>query len=707
MTQWWINDVLLADAGISGMTASFRTQATSQLSFSTVALFDAAPGFAYRADVVIKRGDTLGAATKFFQGKIDRSNRAASPANEIHDYHVVDAWQDLEDTIYQESWKVGAGTFMFPKSVLGLSTTGTQITVATQIANAIAFAASVGVDIAAGTIAGSDVLWPQEVSNISVAEVIRQSLKFYPNHIAWIDYATTPPQLNVTPSTTATLREIDLSGAGIAESLSVSRRDDLMPDAVRIIYTSATVIDSETFRDGFVDQWPTAGPTGGPRVIIAEIPLAGMSMQFQKSPVEVVELPTSTATAVAYLKEKFPVIANVPDADISVTAWTRTLIPETSAETARHALTKVNPNTPRVAGTTLTHLPNELRKGSVADWMRVRVGKVHIAMTVTPSGSAAPASVEAIAKLPKGFSVVATNAATKIYKGCSQFQSGETRPSGLAQTYYTSCRAAYQWEGSVALVEAEAGSLRYHGCRINILGSADTNLTTMNAMVHAVDVDIDSGRTDLSFGPAPHLAPADILEMQRQIRSRQVTWWTTEERDSNQLGSAGGASSKGDTVTPYDTPETILDGGGGGGGGGSGAFYTFRTVASAGDDNGDIYLQGGMVSAGTGNATVAEHKIFDASSSAWGGTAGQHLYLTISGTGQATSGILDPVFNTTTGAITPSVGTVGGNTLPAVGSLSGSCKIDLGTFFTGGFAPAGAGNFNVGYCWGGFTVSRV
>lgn len=558
MIQWWINDVLLADAGISGMTASFRTQATSQLSFSTVALFDVGPAFDYRAAVTIKRGETLGTAVKFFQGKIDRTNRAASPANEGHEYHVTDAWQDLEDTIYQESWQVGVGTFMFPKAVLGMNTAGTPITVGQQIADAVTYAAGVGVDIQAGTIAAGHVLWPQEVANVSVAEVIRQSLKFYPNHIAWIDYTTTPPTLNVTAATLATVRDIDLSGDGVAESLSVSRRDDLMPDAVRIVYTSATIIDSETYRDGYLDQYP-ASPEGGPRVLVAEIELAGMKMQFQKSPVRTRTLPTSTASAQAYLKKKFPAIRNVGNDAFSVIAWEKTHIAPDTDEVDDHATTTVNPNATRLMAGDVADLPRELVQGTIADWMRRKIGRAQIKFAVQPSPTATAGDLEALAKLPKGFQVVATDAITKIYKGPSQFELGDNRPVGLAEAYYTACHAAYQWEGSVSLVEQEAGDQRYHGCRVNIINSDDTSLTTMNAMVHAVDVDIDSGLTDISFGPAPHLAPADILEMQRQLRSRPVTWWSVEERDSNKLGAAQAPSSKGDTVTPYDTPETLTD----------------------------------------------------------------------------------------------------------------------------------------------------
>lgn len=136
-----------------------------------------------------------------------------------------------------------------------------------------------------------------------------------------------------------------------------------------------------------------------------------------------------------------------------------------------------------------------------------------------------------------------------------------------------------------------------------------------------------------------------------------------------------------------------------------GAFFGKRKVVG-GAGAGDIYLQGGQVSGGTGNETVDEFKIYDASSDNWAGSAGQHLQLTVTGSGAATSGILDPVFDVTSASLSV-VSSVGGNTLPSGGSLSGKiCRISLGEFTDDGFSPALPGNINVGFCWGGYNISR-
>lgn len=138
-----------------------------------------------------------------------------------------------------------------------------------------------------------------------------------------------------------------------------------------------------------------------------------------------------------------------------------------------------------------------------------------------------------------------------------------------------------------------------------------------------------------------------------------------------------------------------------------GAFYTMRTVADAvdPDDNGDIYLQGGMVSGGTGNVVIPDIKLYDASTDAWVGTADQTLIITVTGNGQETSGILDPIYNVSTAV--DSIGAIGSNTLPEVGSVSGKiCYLLLGSYFEGGFSPSAPGNFMIGFCYGNYSKTR-
>lgn len=154
----------------------------------------------------------------------------------------------------------------------------------------------------------------------------------------------------------------------------------------------------------------------------------------------------------------------------------------------------------------------------------------------------------------------------------------------------------------------------------------------------------------------------------------------------------------------------FVEPGEGGGGGTEGAFFTMRTVTDAVDpeDNGDIYLQGGMVSGGTGNVVIPEFKLYDASTTTWVGSPspGDTLIITASGTGQVTSGILDPIWNLDDADLT--LDPIAPNTLPTASSAGTGklCHILIGSYFEGGFSPSAPGNFNITFCWGGYTVTR-
>ncbi len=602
--QWKLNGVTLAERGVEDLAVSLREMSTSTMSFSVAADFDSAPQFATGAAVVLERVTPSGGEI-IFQGKADPVNRAASPKSEGHDFYVSDAWQDLEETIYQEPWAVGdiEGGVLFPRAVLGIDASGERITTGAQIAAVIAYAATQGVAIQAGVIEAGHTLWPEEVRNISCAEVIRLSLKFTLDHVPWIDHSTSPPTLNVTARADMPLREIPLDGSGAATLVNYRRRDDILPESVRIIYETAQNIGGSIFRDAIIDKWPADGPDGGPRCLMSTVELAGMGMQFQKSPVQVRALPASQATGKDYLRAKFPQIKDVPDAAFKITQWDKTLVPEPDEDEEAHELTTINPESKRLQAEEIEHLPNELVRGVIGDWMRVRIGRVHLGFAVQATNSATDAHLQLLATLPPGFSVVATNAETKIYHGMTQWESGENAPAGIAQAVYESMTAAYEHQGRIILKEGEAGAIRYHGTKVRLTGTADPGLAAMSAIVHSVDLDITTGETEIGFGAPPHLAPDDFLELQRNLRRRPATWWSKKERTSNKLGVDDKPGSKGDTVTPYDVPETIFDATPAGPKG----PCNFGEMILVDED--EWHIRGGVISAGEKNWNVPSKKI--------------------------------------------------------------------------------------------------
>jgi len=498
---WAINGTSFAAAGIEDASVNFRTGSASSMSLQLDAAYDAAGLLAYGAPVVVTRN-----GTPFFRGRAMSPQPSADDSSEGQSIEIVDAWQDLEDTIYQEPWAVGSGSVMLPIAILGVASgTGARITTSQQIAEAVNYAASAGVAIQMGSIPTGMPLWPSEVRNVSVAEGIRLSLRFPAGWVPWLDHATTPPPLNVTPRATLTARTL---AASALRSCNIVRRDELQPASVRIVYLNATSIDGVTYRDGIIDKFPTGGPDSGLRVLSNVIELAGGQMQFQKARIQTRALPTSQATAKTWLKKKFPHLKDVADANFNVTEWGKVLIPDTD-----DLPDPINPRAERLEVTDADDLPRELVRGTIEDWMRKKVGRVRITASIAPAAGATAAEKAAIRKGTPPVTVTATNATTKIYKGITQFTAPEAAPSGIAQRIYESL-AAYQHEGTVVFELEDAPATRYHGCSLSITGGP-AGWASMAAAIHQVRMDLFAGRVTLSVGPAPFVAADDFLELQQ------------------------------------------------------------------------------------------------------------------------------------------------------------------------------------------------
>lgn len=553
--SWTIGGIPLADLGLEVATATFRSGAASELILRRVAAFDAAPLYAYDQALALVRD-----GTPYFAGKVKSRPAWGRAAGEGQIIRLADAWQDLEDTVYQEPWSIGTGSADYPMAVLGIDSGGTAISTGQQIEAAINYAIGAGVDLQLGAVPAGLPLWPSEVRNVSCAEVIRLTLRFHPDWVPWIDHSTTPPTFHVTARASLDVRTLSVAGGGDVESFSIQRRDDLKPAAVRIAYLNATIIEGVTYRDHIIDKWPAAGPDEGPRVLSSVIELAGGQMQFQKSRIQTRDLPTDQASAKAWLKLKFPYLRDVPDGEFSVTGFRKSHVPDPDAHPD-----PINPRAERLEVENAADLPRELVAGQIEDWMRRKVGWIKVETRLKASATASAATKAALAKHAKEpiAHVRATNAQTKIYKGITSWVAPEAAPAGIARAVYESLEA-YQFEGDVTQVLEDVSATRWHGAALNLTGGLG-EWATMKAMIHQASVDIANGSVSLSFGPAPFLAAEDFLELQRLLRGRRPTWTSQEERTSNELGAEFNPGSKGDTVGGYEGPETIKEPGPGGG----------------------------------------------------------------------------------------------------------------------------------------------
>lgn len=544
MSTWLINGLSPETLGLAVAGGEWRSGGPSSVRLTKVTPFDGTQTFAHNAAISITRD-----GAPYFKGTVRSVPKFASDSDESHSYVIQDAWALLEKTTYQEPWKDTASTtVMLPTVVLGMSSAGIAISLGAQIAEVIAFAASCGIEIQCGSMPTGMLLWPTKATGVTCADVIRTSLKSHPDWIPWIDHTTTPPTFNVTPASAATARSLSITDA---RRINITETSERVPDSVRIVYLTASESSEEIFRTGAIDQYP-AGSDRGPGVLTTIVQLAGTQAQFQKQQIQTRAFPDDQASAKAYLKSKYPFIKDIPDSHFNVTTWDKAVVPDPEPKPDL-----INPNATRLIGTTSTHLPRELVRGSVEPWMRCRIGKVSLKFTVYPATTATQDEIELLNALPTiPVIVTATNAVTKIYQGLSNWTAPEDIPIGIAEAYYNTLANGCMFEGSVTLIEDEIGAVQWHGHKLNLTGGA-TAWAGMNAPIHNVDWDLDTRETTISFGPNPDYSVPDFMEYLKLLAHRTPYWMSGNERTSHKLGYAAGPSSQGDSVSPFDTADTV------------------------------------------------------------------------------------------------------------------------------------------------------
>ena len=690
MATFLINGTAPAALGLRVVGGTFAEGGVSSVTLDAVRPCDDWEILGYNAAVTITRD-----GSSFFKGKV-RSIPKACPAGsaESQTYVIEDAWADLETTTYQEPWNINNVAVPLPMFILGVKASGARINLGQQIAEAINYAASVGVSIVMGTVPTGMLLWPSEATGKSVAQVIRDCLRYHPDWVPWINHTTSTPTFNVTPRASATGRSISVIGNA---GFTIVEQAAMLPDCVRICYLTTSTTGEDIFRKVVVDKYPGGGADGGPGTLTTIIELAGANQQIQKQQIQTRTIPAIDATSAAktYLKKKFPALASVDADHWDVSEWKKSFVDEN--DDSADEPPPINPRATRIKGTNLSGLPRELVDGNIAEWMRRKVGWVHCSMELDKSG-ATEDELKILDSIPTQFTVRATNAISKIYKGISSFTPGEDAPAGVAQAYYNTIRDGCRYSGSITIIEQDVGATRWHGSKLN-LTSGLSAWASMGAPIHTVDWDITSKRVTISFGPNPNYSVQDFLEYLKLLNKRPVTWMSGAERTSNDVGDGEGPSARKDIVGPRDGPETIYGGGGASAPPPVGAFYGMIT------EDGVKYLQGGTVSAGSGSDTAANIALTNAEGEPLH-SAGTHMYVNVLGNGIRSDGVLLPGFDLTSASVGYN-SSVPSNTLPlAAGATGKRCYIDLGVFTDTGFLPSGSGNIQISYCPGSYTFFR-
>jgi hypothetical protein len=419
--------------------------------------------------------------------------------------------------------------------------------------------------------------WSAKFQDNTISQAIQSVLRWHPGAVTWFDYSKSTPTLNITTRADASTYSANINNGKIVD-LSITPRGDLQPSAVAVHYRSTNQVNGNSYPRLTTDIFPEGSDFKAQGVVNVSIDLRGSNVQRQYQSVRTTSIPSSSQTANnigqrVFWRRHFPRLADEPFDEA-----TSFEIENYKVKLATDAPDPV-PYDPLTRGgrklkqsVTVKSYPRELLDGSIDEWMgngTIRTAQLAISARCKISSSTYNSLDDDSKKLFPSTSgtdrygnleitVTGTNAFTKNYSRITNYEQGETAPTGLAEKLYTDL-SQLQYEGAMTIVDEEVGNDSIMGKVINV-GGGKSAWAGMQAVVQSVSHSYSDGATSVTFGPPEQLAPQDLIELLGYGRELKYTYISSTEDATNQ-------QSEGKTVGAYTSPNsnaTWLGGGGGG-----------------------------------------------------------------------------------------------------------------------------------------------
>lgn len=509
-------DKTLEAWGISGLSIATANLAPDQASFTVAgALLDDAELFPYDAEIVISKTDDanpLAPAVVWFRGLVSQTPRMASGTAESHNYVVSGGLYHLERLVFQQEFKFLNQTTkllelrLVPDLILGQDVAGARQNNGDIVREVLQYAIDSGVALQIGTIDPAVEIPFDEVSTATCLEVLRKVLRWSPDAVVYVDYATSPPTVHCRKRANLPAVVANVPATAGESAVRVSPRNDLQVPAVYIYYRRTVEIELASadpneddvpsiFTDTAIDKFPPSATGREPGAVVMIIELAGAVHRHATQTIVVEPFPVDPNDK-AWWKSKINDLADVDDADLSITIGAR-----------------------------LQPGDNELVEGTIQDWMPVQSWADTITARAAITLRNPDTSVRQIEHRDLTYNCTSTDAlegsgkTIKKYRSASSHDPGEPLPVGVAQAYYNAANPL-QYEGHVEIVQAEPSGVFALGTALNVAAAGQPSWATMRALVQSVIVNVDTGSTRVRFGPAHHLGPADLVELLRPVRTR-------------------------------------------------------------------------------------------------------------------------------------------------------------------------------------------
>ena len=395
------------------------------------------------------------------------------------------------------------------------------------------------------------------VNDLTAAECMKRMLRWVGaigSPVVWFDYTTTPPTLKI--STRDQLPQKTLPLVGLTESIKIQRRDDLVPSAIAFKYRisgsvrgtpySVIVNDVAASVDGAacegIGEWNNLTNLAGGALTSdqqSQLPLQARRFAAQVGTFDFQGQNTSGATAA--LSTATINLADPAGGGAALAFWVN-LFPQLagvsglgfySDPSGATSPILTDPSGAPINATTYPALfagsgPYILLDGNICPWMFVPSTSTPAAAVeatinawfkyadnVSPPGDTA-VNGGTVACHPLTIKVKLCNLPSGTYTSASVVTGlAEPVPYGLPGFIYA-IESIPQYEGEFTVIEQEITDVCPLGFNLNVSGGL-AEWTAMNACVQSISYD-DSGRTELSFGPAQHLGNADLVERLRVNR---------------------------------------------------------------------------------------------------------------------------------------------------------------------------------------------
>jgi len=498
-----------AEWRLSGMKRELKSQQQDLFSFvADGEKFDADPVFAFNAIVEVFRD-----AVRVFYGRVVKIPRSGSGQREDMAYILAGPWWYLDNLIFQKNWKIwDAGEEelvekLSSRVLVGWDDDENRLTVTQEIGGVLDYAIAKGAPFAKGTIdPGLDKIPSEEIEDLTCAEVIRRLLRWAPNSIAWFDYAAATPTLHIKKHQSLTEKTLVIGTDKISD-LQLTPRYDLQVPEVALKFEKINNIDGQDYTEHEIQSYPNAEPTYPFGGLVLTINLQGTSISSIKQKVKVQGVYVSSLD---WWKAKLPWLKDSRISSLSIVSGS-------SSKSSSYN--------------------DEIIEGGIADWMNKNEETCECKARIEFYFQYG-ATLNDVEKRAQEITcrVRATDASTTTYSLLTDYTAGEAAPAALAQAIYENLNKL-QYDGSLTLAENETMGVDFLGCLLN-LSAGRSEWETMKALIQSVSEDLDNGITNIVFGPAPHLSPGDLVELNRMNRRRRTF---DKARTS---GGAGGGSGR-------------------------------------------------------------------------------------------------------------------------------------------------------------------